>query len=97
MYHRDAGAVNKADAGALAETGKTQKHCQGHEATRHDLDKTVVREPSGEQMPPLSAHAGQIIMLEVAVGVEVETYQDRDDLGVGHQALPAAFRGVRRV
>ena len=35
-------------------------------------------------------------MLEVAVGVEVETYQDRDDLGVGHHALPAAFRGVRR-
>ena len=35
-------------------------------------------------------------MLEVAVGVEVEAYQDRDDLRVGHHALPAPFRGVRR-
>ena len=45
-------------------------------------------------MPPLSAHAGQVIMLEVAVGVEVEAYQDSDDLRVGHHALPAAFRSV---
>ena len=35
-------------------------------------------------------------MLEVAVGVEVETDQDRDDLRVGHYALPAAFRSVGR-
>ena len=35
-------------------------------------------------------------MLEVAVGVEVEADQNRDDLRVGHHALPAAFRGVRR-
>ena len=35
-------------------------------------------------------------MLEVAVGVEVEAYQNRDDLRVGHHALPAPFRGVRR-
>ena len=34
-------------------------------------------------------------MLEVAVGVEVEAYQNRDDLRVGHHALPAPFRGVR--
>ena len=47
-------------------------------------------------MLPLSAHAGQIIMLEVAVGIEVETYQDRDDLRVGHHALSAAFRSLGR-
>ena len=35
-------------------------------------------------------------MLEVAVGVEVEADQNRDDLRVGHHALPAPFRGVRR-
>ena len=36
-------------------------------------------------------------MLEVAVGVEVEADQNRDDLRVGHHALPAAFRcGGRR-
>lgn len=33
-------------------------------------------------------------MLEVAVGVEVETDQDRDDFRVGHHALPSAFRGI---
>lgn len=42
-------------------------------------------------MPPLSAYARQIIMLEVAVGVEMETYQDCDDLRIGHHALLAAF------
>ena len=35
-------------------------------------------------------------MLEVAVGVEVETDQDRHDLRIGHHALSAAFRGIRR-
>ena len=35
-------------------------------------------------------------MLEVAVGVEVEADQNRDDLRIGHHTLPAAFRGVRR-
>ena len=57
VYHRDAGAVNKTDAGTLAETGNAEKHCQSHEATRHDFHETVVREPAWEQMLPLSAHA----------------------------------------
>ncbi len=92
VYNRDAGAVNKTYAGAFSETGKTQEHCQCHEATRHYLDKTVVREPAREQMSPLSAYTRQIIMLEVAVGVEVEADQNSDDLRVGHHALPAAFR-----
>ena len=54
---RDTGAVDKAQACAFPETGKTQEHRQCHEATRHDLDKTVVREPAGEQMFPLSTDA----------------------------------------
>ena len=57
VYHRNTGAVNKADPGAFPETGKPQEHCQSHEATRHDFHETVVREPAWEQMPPLSAHA----------------------------------------
>jgi len=57
VYHRDAGAVNKADPGAFPETGKSQEHCQCHEATRHDFHETVVREAAREQMLPLSAHA----------------------------------------
>ena len=47
-------------------------------------------------MPPLSAHAGQIIMLEVTVGIEVETDQNRDDLRIRHHAFPAAFRSPGR-
>ena len=35
-------------------------------------------------------------MLEVAVGIEVEAYQDCDDLRVGHHALSAAFRRLGR-
>ena len=35
-------------------------------------------------------------MLEVAVGVEVEAYQDCDDLRIGHNALSSAFRSVGR-
>ena len=35
-------------------------------------------------------------MLEVAVSIEVETDQNRHDLRVGHHALPAAFRSLRR-
>lgn len=57
VYHRNAGAVNEADARAFSETGKTEEHCQRHEATRHNLHKTVIGEPPWEQMPPLSAHA----------------------------------------
>lgn len=34
------------------------------------------------QSRPKSAHTGLVIMLEVAVGVEVETDEDCDDLGV---------------
>lgn len=48
VYHGNAGAVHKAYAGAFSETGKTEEHRQGHEATRHDLHQTVVREPPGE-------------------------------------------------
>ena len=57
VYHRNTGAVDKADPGAFSETGKTQKHCQCHEATRHDLHKTIIREPAREQMSPMFAHA----------------------------------------
>ena len=35
-------------------------------------------------------------MLEVAIGVEVETDQNRDDLRVGHHALSSAFGSVWR-
>lgn len=34
-----------------------------------------------------------MIMLEVAVGIEVEADQNRDDLRIRHHALPAAFWG----
>ena len=34
-------------------------------------------------------------MLEVAVGIEVEAYQNRDDLRIGHHAFSAAFWGAR--
>jgi len=57
VYHRNAGAVHKADAGAFPETDKAQEHCQRHEATRHDLNETVVGEPPGEQKSPLTAYA----------------------------------------
>lgn len=35
-------------------------------------------------------------MLEVAIGVEVETDQNRDDLRIGHHALSSAFGSVWR-
>lgn len=47
-------------------------------------------------MLPLSAHARQIIMLEIAVGIEMETDQDRYDFRIGHHTLPAAFRCLGR-
>ena len=72
VYNRDAGAVNKTLPVHSPETGKTQEHCQCHEATRHYLDKNgCTRNRRGNRCPPLSAHTRQIIMLEVAVGVEV--------------------------
>ena len=57
VYHRNTGAINETDAGTFSETGKTEEHCQSHEATRHDFHETVVREAAREQIPPLSAHA----------------------------------------
>ena len=47
------------------------------------------------QSRPKSAHTGLVIMLEVAVGVEVEADEDCDDLGVRHLALATAFWGIR--
>ena len=38
----------------------------------------------------------EVIMLEVAVEVEVETDEDCDDLGVRHHTLATAFWGIRR-
>ena len=54
---RNTCAVNKTDSGTLSETGQLEEHRQCHEATRHDLDKTVIRESPGEQMLPLSTYA----------------------------------------
>ena len=35
-------------------------------------------------------------MLEIAVGIEMETDQDRYDFRIGHHTLPAAFRCLGR-
>lgn len=48
------------------------------------------------QSRPKSAHVGLVIMLEFAVGVEVETDEDCDDLGVRHHTLATAFWDIRR-
>ena len=69
---RDARAIDKADARALPETGQAKEHGQRDEAARHHLDEAVVRETLREQVLPKTAHAGLVIMLEVAEGVVVE-------------------------
>lgn len=45
-------------------------------------------------MLPLSAYAGQIIMLKIPIGVEVETDQYCDDFRIGHHTLSAASWGI---
>jgi len=92
--YRYAGAVDKADSSTLPETCQPQEHGQSHETAWHDLHETAVGECPGKQMLPLNAHAPEIIMLEVAVGVEVEADQYGDDLGIGHHALSAASWSV---
>ena len=92
---RDARAIDKADARALPETGQAKEHGQRDEAARHHLDEAAVRETLREQVLPRTAHAGLVIVLEIAVGVEVETDEDCDDLGVRHLALATAFWGIR--
>lgn len=91
---RDARAVDKADARALPKTGQAKEHGQRDEAARHHLDEAVVRETLREQVLPKTAHAGQIV-LEIAVGVEVETDEDCENLGVRHLAPATAFWGIR--
>ncbi len=91
----DARAVDKADARALPKTGQAKEHGQCDEAARHHLDEAVVRETLREQVLPKTAHAGQVIVLEIAVGVEVETNEDCDNLGVRHLAPATAFWGIR--
>lgn len=95
VYDREARAVDKADAHALPETGQAKEHGQRDEAARHHLEEAVVRETLREQVLPKTAHAGLVIVLEVAVGVEVEADEDCDDLGVRHLALATAFWGIR--
>ena len=94
--YRDAGAVDKTDSCALSETCQPKEHCQSHETAWHDLHEAVVGECAGKQMLPVNAYTPQIIMLEVAVGVEVKADQDCDDLGIGHHAFSAPFLGLGR-
>lgn len=91
---RDTRAVDKADA-PLPETGQAKEHGLRDEAARHHLEEAVVRETLREQVLPKIAHAGLVIVLEIAVGVEVEADEDCDDLGVRHLALATAFWGIR--
>ena len=67
---------------------------------RHQCCFMLERSPVSTCIPslqsrPKSARAGLVIMLEVAVGVEVETDEDCDDLGVRHLALATAFWGIQ--
>ena len=94
VYDRDAGAVNEADAGTLSKACEVEEHRHGHEASGHDLHKAAVGEGPGKEMPPMYANAAEIVVLEVAVCVEVEAYQDGDDLGVRHHAFPPSPCGT---
>ena len=47
------------------------------------------------QSRPESAHTGLVIMLEVAVGVEVETDEDCDDIGVRQHTRATPFWGIQ--
>ena len=88
---RNAGAVHKTYPRALSETSEPQKHGQSHETSGHDLHEAVVGECLRKQMLPVNAHTSQIIVLEVSVRIEVETDQNRDDLGIRHHALSFPF------
>ncbi len=90
MYDRYAGAVNKTDAGVMAETCQPEEHCQGHQTPGHDLHEAVVGEDPREELPPVSADVSGVIMLEVAERVEVKADQDGNDLGIGHHPFPAS-------
>lgn len=90
VYDRYTGAVNKTDAGALAETCQSEEHRQGHETPWHDLHEAVIREGPREELSPVLADASEVIMLEVAERVEVKADQDGNDLGIGHHPFPAS-------
>ncbi len=87
VYDRNAGAVHKTYPRALSETREPQEHGHSHKTSGHDLHEAVVGECLRKQMLPVNAHTSQIIVLEVSVRIEVETDQNRDDLGIRHHAL----------
>jgi hypothetical protein len=72
VANRDAGAVNEADARALpeAEQLEEQGHLDGH--TRLYLHKAIVGHRIGEILPEVHLYIAEVVMLEVAVGVEME-------------------------
>lgn len=45
-------------------------------------------------MFPLLTYAKDVEMLEIAVGIEVETNQNRNDLRVRHHVFPSALEGI---
>jgi hypothetical protein len=80
----DAGAVNETDARALSETEQLKE--QGHLDcnARLQFHETVVRNCLGKTILQIALHIAQVVVLEVAIGVEVEADEDGHNLTVRH-------------
>lgn len=85
------GAVDETNASTFskAEQLKEQGHLYCY--TRLQLNEAIVGHCLGEVTLQIAFHITQIVVLEVAVGVEVEADEDRHDLAVRHLACGASF------
>jgi hypothetical protein len=95
VANRYIGAVDETNASTFskAEQLKEQGHLYCY--TRLQLNEAIVGHGFGEVTLQIAFHITQIVVFEVAVGVEVETDENRHDFTVRHLPFtPAVFLSI---
>jgi hypothetical protein len=95
VANRYTGAVDETNASTFskAEQLKEQGHLYCY--TRLQLNEAIVGHGFGEVTLQIAFHITQIVVFEVAVGVEVETDENRHDFTVRHLPFtPAVFLSI---
>ena len=81
---RDAGAVDETDARVLSETEQLKEQSHLDCNARLQFHEAVVGNCLGKTILQIALHIAQVVVLEVAVGVEVEADEDGHNLTVRH-------------
>jgi hypothetical protein len=85
------GAVDEADASALAHQDGLDEHCKFNDCPLLQFNETVVRHRLREQVPHMLADMIQIEVLQASIAGIMEQNQNGHHLGVRHLAIAVIF------